>query len=597
MQGKTGKKRFLSLCGGTGRCGRCRVKIVSEDREAIEEPSLTEKQLLGERVKENIRLACQFIPTESLRIIPIDFQELQVSNFKTQDSYQNFCLNYPFKPRFVVISVSLAPATLEAPLDDFTRLKQAIIKQLPEIPELTAKITTMNGLYRDIRKGRVRVIIDRTRQKVMRMNTLGDSDNSRLLGVVVDIGTTSIVSTLIDLESGLILGADSILNPQIRHGRDVMSRLSFALQSSSQHKELQEEVFSEIQNMIKRMITHGGREIQENSSIAELVVVGNSVMHHLFLNLSIDGLAKAPYVPIITQGISYSVDEIDATCLLGLPSNSIISLPPLIGGFIGSDAVVDILYSGLSERKGIHLLIDFGTNSEIILVKDGAIYAASVAAGGAFEGQHISCGMRGIPGAIESFWIIDGTYHYLTIGSFIPKGICGSGIIDILASLRVHSQLDERGRLFDKKGELVSEVILAVSEDHKQLSIIRKDVVEIQKAKAATLAAIQALTSHTKVTIDQIETVHIAGVFGSKLNIKNAITIGLLPDLPLSRFFVHGNTAERGGRAYLLSVSARKAAEAIAMKVRRVELSTVSNFQKLFTEELFFPPLKRSSEL
>ncbi|MFW9779037.1 MAG: ASKHA domain-containing protein [Candidatus Heimdallarchaeota archaeon] len=601
LKGKTGKKRFLSLCGGTGRCGRCRVKIITEDRSDVMKPNLTEKQLLGATVDEGIRLACQFVPTKNLKVIPIDFQELQVSDFKIQDSYQNFRLIYPYNPRFETITINLTPATLETPLDDFTRLKRALLNRFPKITRLNIKKSTLNGLYDKTRRTQnaIRVILDKENQTIARIKPLDTSINERLLGVVVDIGTTSIVTTLIDLESGRIIGAKSVLNPQIEHGRDVMSRLSYALGSSSNRRELQQAILHEIRNLIDGMLRDSTLRNQTVSSIVELVVVGNSVMHHLFLCLPIDGLARAPYIPVITQGLSYTVGEIDEGNIMGLPNTSAISLPPLIGGFIGSDAVVDILYSDLPKRMGTHLLIDFGTNSEIILAKNGVIYAASVAAGGAFEGQHISCGMRGIIGAIESFWITNDTFHYLTIGSAPPRGICGSGIIDILASLRIHGFLDRRGRLFSRKGSVEKDLIIVPERsvnnpEHKAIILTREDIVEVQKAKAATFAAIRALTNEIDITISEIDTVSIAGVFGSKLNIENARIIGLLPNLPPTRFKAYGNAAERGGRTFLISLEAREASEIISRKVQRMELSTVTNFQEFFTEELFFPPLKEN---
>lgn len=565
-------------------------------------PNLTEKQLLGAMVDEDIRLACQFIPIKNLKVIPIDFQELQVSDFKIQDSYQNFRLLYPHNPRFETVTIKLMPATLETPLDDFTRLKQTLLNRFPKLTRLGIKKSALDAFYDQPRKAQkeIRVVLDKENQTITRINPLDRAINDRLLGVVVDIGTTSIVTTLIDLESGRIIGANSALNPQIEHGRDIMSRLSYALSSSSNRRELQEAVFHEIHNLIGSMLRDSNLGRQVMSSIVELVVVGNSVMHHLFLRLAIDGLARAPYIPVIIQGVSYTIGEIVDENILGLPSTSTISLPPLIGGFIGSDAVVDILYSDLPGRMGTHLLIDFGTNSEIILVRNGAIYAASVAAGGAFEGQHISCGMRGITGAIETFWITNDSFHYLTIGSAPPRGICGSGIIDILASLRIHGQLDRRGRLLSREGTVKKELIIvpqrsADSLGHKTIALTREDIVEVQKAKAATLAAIRALTNEIDINIADIDTVSIAGVFGSKLNIENARIIGLLPNLPPTRFKAYGNTAERGGRTFLLSLEAREASEIISRKVQRMELSTITNFQKYFTEELFFPPLKENN--
>jgi uncharacterized 2Fe-2S/4Fe-4S cluster protein (DUF4445 family) len=410
-----------------------------------------------------------------------------------------------------------------------------------------------------------------------------------ILGAVVDIGTTSIVLTIIDIDNGSILGADSLLNPQIEYGRDIMTRLSYALESPLNQKQLQAKAFQGISKLLKNVTSELGFSPE---NILEIIVVGNTVMHHLFLNLPIDKLAKAPFIPAISDEFSTTIPEVDPENIMNLPIKSIVTMPPIIGSFIGSDAVVDILYTELDKKDGIHLLIDFGTNSEIIITKNKTLYAASVAAGGAFEGQHINCGMRGIEGAIEKFSIINEKYLYDTINSIKAKGICGTGIIDILAELRTNNQLDYRGRLFSKSKKQIKKLILVPAEEtfsDSPIFLTRSDVESVQKAKAATMTAIKTLLGHLNIEIKNINKVHISGVFGSKLNIQNAIKIGLLPDLPRERFKVLGNTAEKGARTILLSMEARKIARDIAKKVKRRELTTFPEFQSFFTEELFFP--------
>ena len=410
-----------------------------------------------------------------------------------------------------------------------------------------------------------------------------------LLGAVVDIGTTSIALTIINLNNGLILGADSILNPQIDLGRDIMTRLTFALKSSLNQKQLQEKVFWGISTLLKRVTSSISVSTKD---IAEMVVVGNTVMHHLFLNLPVDKLARAPFVPTLSEEFTTEIQDVDPEGILNLPLQTIVTMPPLIGSFIGSDAIADILYIGLDKSDGVHLLIDFGTNSEIIIVNEGNLYAASVAAGGAFEGQHINCGMRGVEGAIESFWIENGEYKFEIINSTQPKGICGSGIVDILSELLIHGQLDHRGRLFSQSKEQINNLTLIPANkiySNYPIYLTRADVESIQKAKAATMAAIRTLTKYLDIEINQIEAIHIAGVFGSKLNIKSAKIIGLLPNLPEDKFIIHGNTAEKGGRTILLSMQARKAVQNIARQVERCELTNFPKFQSYFTEELFFP--------
>ncbi len=511
------KKYINSLCDGTGKCGKCRVRIISSN---LNTPRTSvEKQLLGAEIPENIRLSCQVFPEENINLIIeiLDLREYHDNIFKIQDTFSNFQLNFPFKPNLM------------------------------------------------------------------------NEEVKPKLGIVTDIGTTSIVLTVIDLSNGRILGADSILNPQIEFGRDIMTRLSYALKSPLNQKKLQEKVLGGISTLLEHvMLSIGG----STKNIAEMIVIGNTVMHHLFLNLSIVKLARAPFISTISDEYVTNVKAIDVNGILNLPPRSIITMPPLIGGFIGSDAVVDILYTGFDKYDGVHILIDFGTNSEILLTKDRKIFAASVAAGGAFEGQHINCGMRGIEGAIEKFWIENGKYKYGSINSLKPKGICGTGIIDILAELLTNGQLDKRGRLFNQSKVQTKKLVLIPAEETKlnqPIYITRSDVESIQKAKAATMAAIRTLANHLDIEINQINTIHIAGVFGSKLDIRNAKKIGLLPKIPDNKFKIHGNTAEKGGRTILLSMDARKEAKSITKKVTRQELTAFPEFQSYFTEELFFP--------
>lgn len=577
-----------SLCGATGICGKCRILIHSQDSQGYNQPTEIETLLLGEQLDQKIRLACQVIPNSDLRIEIIDINEYNDSLFKIQDSYKDYRLNYPFAPRLFSQSIPFPQPTLENAQDDFTRLSIGLEKSFSKpIMPVNREILCQLGNQSRTSNETISVIIDKQESRLIRF----DAKDIPLLGAVVDIGTTSIVATLIDLHNGNILGADSIINPQIEFGRDIMSRLTYALQSPSKQQQIQEIVLEGISKLIKRLTT----STKHNSAdIHELIAVGNSAMHHLFLNLPVKGLSRAPFVPVCSNAMSFFVKDFDNKNILNLDPLSIITMPPLIGGFIGSDAVVDILYTGFYEKEGIHLLIDFGTNSEIILrnSEDNGLYAASVAAGGAFEGQHIACGMRGITGAIERFEIIKNNYKFETIQSTKPRGICGTGIVDILAQLRNNNQLDKRGRIFDNNGEITKKLILVPKEQtstNKSIYITRSDVEAIQKAKAATLAAIKALTARLNINIDDIESIHIAGVFGSNLNLANAKSIGLLPDLPSDRFLIQGNAAEKGGRTILLSIEARKIAESIAKSVNRLELSTVPDFQSYFTEELFFP--------
>jgi len=585
-----GRNVINSLCGGNGKCGKCRVKIQGKFQnsrsltETVNLPTEVEHKLLGDSASQNIRLACQVIPKDKdIQVTILDLIEQQDSIYKIQDSFSDFKLDYLFNPRISSYSLNVLPPSLENAQDDFTRILDALEGVVPLTQLETDPLYQLASILRES-EGKVNAIIDREKNKLIKL----EAKKSSILGTVVDVGTTSIVVTLIDLETGIILGADSIINPQIEFGRDIMSRLTHALTSTSNQLQLHKKVFSGISKLLKDLTSSTKSSL---NNIYEMVVVGNSVMHHLFLNLPVLGLSRAPFVPVISKTLSFLVKDIDESKSLNIPPQAIITMPPLIGGFIGSDAVVDVLYTGFGQKAGIHLFIDFGTNSEIILSKDNNLYAASVAAGGAFEGQHITCGMRGIPGAIEKFQIENGQYKFRTIHSNKPKGICGTGIIDILAQLLLHGQLDHRGQLFSLSGEKIKKLVLVPSEKtdkNEEIFLTRSDVEAIQKAKAATLAAIRSLTDHLNIEVENINSVHIAGVFGSKLNIDSAKVIGLLPSLPNDRFIIQGNTAEKGGRAFLLSMKARTKASTIATTIKRLELTQFSKFQSFFTEELFF---------
>ncbi|MHA2245526.1 MAG: ASKHA domain-containing protein [Candidatus Hodarchaeales archaeon] len=587
------KNVISSLCKGNGKCGKCRVSISGEltgdsaTSDEINPLTNIEKQLLGNTISKGVRLACQVIlGNMDFKVTIFDLTEDKDNIFKIQDSYSNYQLNFPFLPRLFVQHLSVPPPTLENAQDDFLRLSKTIEESFTEPlsinnPEILSQVA---NTFRD-KSGKIHVVIDRHTGQLIEVN----KEKPQILGVVIDVGTTSIVATLVDLETGVILSADSIINPQIEFGRDIMSRLTHALVSPLKQQQLQNKALNGISELLTSLTSSTD---SSPTNIFEIIVVGNSAMHHLFLNLPVNGLSRSPFVPVISKELLFFIKDIDKEQKLDIRPNTIITMPPLIGGFIGSDAVVDILYTGFNQKEGTHLLIDFGTNSEIILLKDNNLFAASVAAGGAFEGQHIACGMRGVTGAIEKFKILDGNYQYQTINSNKPEGICGTGIIDILAELLINGQLDYRGRLSTVSGELLKKLILVQDQEtstNQAIYLTRKDVEAIQKAKAATLAAIRTLTTHLSINIEEIDSVNIAGVFGSKLDITNAKTIGLLPNLPNNRFIIQGNTAEKGGRTFLLSIDARKTANIIATKVKRLELAKFPNFQSFFTEGLFFP--------
>ncbi|MHA1971935.1 MAG: ASKHA domain-containing protein [Candidatus Hodarchaeales archaeon] len=572
--------RILSLCSGKGICGKCRIQIFGSPK--LNMPTDQEKKILGNLIKQNIRLACQVVPLSDLEISILSSASQSSTNpKKIHDAYLDFTLNFPFNPRIILVPIVLPDRktrtkALEEFIIDQIKSKYGINKIEKEILQ---KIRDSNTEYN------INLILDLEEKTVIDWKIA----NQPLLGLVVDLGTTTIVATLVNIVTGEILGADSILNPQIKQGRDIMSRLSYALEGEEFRKELHKEVLFGINELIQKLCD---LKNLPPTNILEFVVVGNTIMHHLFNDLPVSSLAKAPYNPYIKSYITKHLRDIDSERIIESSNNCLVSCPPLIEGYIGSDAVVDILYLGLHKKKGIHLLIDFGTNSEIILVKNNKLYATSVAAGGAFEGQHISCGMRGVDGAIEHFQIVNNDYQFQIINSSIAKGVCGSGIVDIIASFLVKGLIDTRGRIFNKQGKMSKKIIL---QKQPEIFLTRKDIEEVQKAKGATMAGIRLLAEHVDVNLKMIDTFNIAGVFGSSLNLENAKMIGLIPNLPDTKFIIHGNIAEKGGRSFLLSMDARNEANRIVNIAEKVELAKSPKFYDYYSEELFFPKSSYSS--
>jgi len=503
------------------------------------------------------------------------------SVFKIIDSYKTFLLKYQFNPRMIQIEFN---SSIYKKIENFhsfssiklsNAMKQNILNKFNSIKD--NQIVTKRFFT-----------VDQEENKIIKIS----QRKFFLIGVVIDLGTTSIVLTLINLDNGQILSSESILNPQIKYGRDIISRMTYSILSLQHQSELQDLVLDEILRAIKLNLK---KEKLNPNNILEIIVVGNTVMHHLINSFPLSKLAKAPFSPVTTSMISKPLESFSEKNILINFKNCVITFPPLIGGFIGSDAVADILYLDLRNLAGTHLLIDFGTNSEIIIVKNRKVYAASVAAGGAFEGQHISCGMRGINGAIERFKIQNSKFIFQTISSEKPKGICGSGIIDVLAQLLIHGYLDGRGRLFDQSSNKIEKLVLVKKEDYyveKDIYLSRKDIEEIQKAKAATMAAIRILLDYLHIELKDLTNIHIAGVFGSNLDLGNAKKIGLLPNIIDEKIIIHGNIAEKGARSYLLSMDARKEAEIIVRCVEKIDLTNFPKFQVYFSEELFFPDYK-----
>jgi len=399
-----------------------------------------------------------------------------------------------------------------------------------------------------------------------------------IYGVVADIGTTTLVTSLIDLKTGGEAAAESRLNPQSAYAQDVLSRIHFAIEGGLET--LQSVLLDALNGMIDDMTR---KAAVSRKYVYEAVYSGNTAMLHLACGIDPEPLGRYPYVSGIRGGGYVSAER------LNISPFGIIYLPPVISAFVGPDITSGILASRLYEQKETVLFIDIGTNGEMALAKDGILTASSTAAGPAFEGMNIACGMRAGNGAVESFAVdSDGRITYEVIGGVKATGICGSGLLDIAGELVRIGIIGETGR-FSKNNPSIAE------KDGKKIYNItdgvylaQNDVRQIQLAKGAIRTGIEALLAKLGISAGDVDRVEIAGSFGYHLNERSLIEIGLLPAEFADKVTFVGNTAQSGGAAFLLNADFKEDMKEVAARVVKVELSDDNGFEKLFVSCLDF---------
>jgi uncharacterized 2Fe-2S/4Fe-4S cluster protein (DUF4445 family) len=405
------------------------------------------------------------------------------------------------------------------------------------------------------------------------------------LGLAIDLGTTKIAGYLVDLSDGRTLAAKGVMNPQISYGEDVISRINRVIKSPDDGVQLQKLAVDAINGLGADLCA----EVSANTEqIVEAVVVGNTAMHHLFLNLPVKQLALSPFIPAVSRALEVKARDLG----LGIASGAYVHLLPNIAGFVGADHVAMLLATEVKQAEKPIVALDIGTNTEISLICKGRITATSCASGPAFEGGHIKYGMRAATGAIERLRIINDVIQYQTIDGAPPIGLCGSGILDALAQLYLAKIIDEGGRIIDKKPRVRTykgqrEFVLVSREERKgkpAITITQHDVRELQLAKAAIRTGIQALLEASGCSEAEIKQVIIAGAFGTYIDVASAVAIGMLPPLPLNRFRQVGNAAGMGAKLALISLKSRAKAQAVASKVSYIELASTPGFQPTFMQ-------------
>lgn len=411
--------------------------------------------------------------------------------------------------------------------------------------------------------GDARVRVSESKAEILKTGVSAgeETDGEAGLGVSVDVGTTTLAAYLVERSTGRVLASDARLNPQRPHGADVISRLSFAIESEENAALLQREILAAIDEMTRSMLERAGRAGEE---IRCRALVGNTVMMHLLGGYPARPLAFAPFMPAYTALHEKELGGV-RTILGGC-----------ISGYVGADTLAAALACGLDERDENAMLIDIGTNGEIMLKKDGRCFACSCAAGPAFEGAHIACGTGAVAGAIDHARVENGEIVYTTIGGGEATGICGSGLIDLTAALLERGDITPMGRM-------TGDVRLS-----ERVYLARSDIREVQLAKAAIASGIRILAEQAGAALADIEKVYLAGGFGNFIGLDSACRIGLLPAALRAKIVPVGNAAGSGSVRLLVSEQARRRAEALRQATRCVELAATPDFNDVYTDELLF---------
>ena len=563
-----------SVCGGKGTCHACKVQVLSG---TVSKPTLSEHETFNsQELKEGWRLACQTYPTGDCKIaVPAESmttrQRLQVEGLEAKVAPQ---------PPVRVYRLKLSVPSLEAPEADADRLLNALDHQ-------------HNVRCTRIDIGALRTASDRLRswkwrnQAVVRNGevTAVIPLRSHRTGLAIDLGTTKIAGYLVDLNDGRTLAAKGIINPQVGYGEDIISRITAVVRSPDNGVALQTLAVDAVNELCADLCAKAGVKPEE---VLEAVVVGNTAMHHLFLRLPVKQLAVSPFVPAISRALEVKARELG----LDTAPGAYVYLLPNVAGFVGADHVSMLLATDAWRAKEATVALDIGTNTEVSLICKGKIVTTSCASGPAFEGGHIKYGMRAATGAIERLRIDGDNIQYQTIDGAPPVGICGSGILDALAQLYLANIIDDSGRIVDNRPRVRTykgqrELILVSREERKgkpAITITQHDVRELQLAKAAIRTGIQILLEACSCTEDNIEQVIIAGAFGTYIDISSAVTIGMLPPLPINRFRQVGNAAGMGAKVALISLKSRAKAQAIASRVTYIELAGSPGFQPIFMQ-------------
>ncbi|HHH76069.1 MAG TPA: DUF4445 domain-containing protein [Phycisphaerae bacterium] len=581
-------------CGGKGVCGKCIVRIVDG---APDSDSLG--TLPAEVVADGYVLACKTKVAETDLVIEVpDYTGMQGGQFSDDETHlirsELWPEHWQYDPLAVKWLIQVPPAGREDGLGDYDRLVLAVKKQWGE-DEVFCRLATMRLIIDAVREaqGLVTVTLVRTPGQLHIVGIESGDHTESLYALAIDIGTTTVAVQLICLTNAKILATRSAYNGQIKFGADVISRINYA-GKDGHLAELTAAALDTVNDLIARVATSHGIDLRKISNAA---ISGNTTMVHLLLGMNPEYIRLEPYTPALLEVPYLTAGEVG----IDINPDSWIRISPNVGSYVGGDITAGLLCTDIADRDDVSLFVDIGTNGELVIGSQEFLLTCACSAGPAFEGGGIDCGMRAAFGAIERVEVDKdtGEAKWFTIGRAKPRGICGSGMIDLLANLFTSGWIDQAGKFNREKsspsitinGRKATYTIVPAdqSETGEALTISETDVENIIRAKASIYSAAALLLDQVGMDFSDLAHVYVAGGFGRFLDLEKAIILGLLPDLPADKFSFIGNASLMGSYMVVVSQEYRIKQLDLARRMTYVDLSTAPGYMDQYTAAMFLP--------
>tara|TARA_B100001564_G_scaffold2955_1_gene2558 strand:- start:719 stop:2869 length:2151 start_codon:yes stop_codon:yes gene_type:complete len=622
-----------SVCGGRAICGRCQINVLVGDFakhnihsgfDSVTDITEAEKKYAQRRgLDEDRRLSCQSIlKSDAVIDVPASSQVHQQVVRKENESH-DIDINPIIKPYYVNVAkqkekslkkqsnfslheiktfkISVEEPDMHKGTGDLSRLKAALCEEWG-LDNLTCSLEVLQSLQTVLREGEWKVTVAvRNNEEII---AVFPGFKDKMFGIAVDVGSTTIAAHLCDLSTGEVSGSAGLMNPQIRFGEDLMSRVSYIMMNEGGEKDLTRVVREAINEIITTIITENNIDAED---ILEMTLVGNPIMHHLVLGIDPTELGAAPFALATDLSADIRAKELN----LNINSGAYVYVLPCVAGHVGADAAAVLLAEEPFNKDEISLIVDVGTNAEIILGNNQRLLAASSPTGPAFEGAQISSGQRAAPGAIEraridpetleprfkvigcDLWSDDEDFEVnIPVGGI--TGICGSGIIEIVAEMFLNKIINQDGKISKELSNTSSRIIedgrtysYVLHDGEQVIKITQNDIRAIQLAKAALYAGVKLLMH--KLSIEKVDRIRLAGAFGSHIDVKYAMALGLIPDCLVDEVSSAGNAAGTGARVTLLDKDSRNKLEREVRKIEKIETAVEPSFQEEFVSAMAIP--------